>query len=71
MISVIETSALQKLRQRDRSYKAQQRPGQSNIKIKILSRHKRKDGTETHDDGAFYVDRNGPVGSAWHPTYAI
>ena len=33
IISLIETSALQKLGQRDRSYKAQQRPGQSNIKI--------------------------------------
>jgi hypothetical protein len=71
MISIIETSALQKLRQRDGPYKAQQRPGQSDVHIEIPSRNQSKDGTETNDNGAQYVNRNSPIGSAGAAAYAI
>jgi hypothetical protein len=71
MISVIETSSLQKLCQCYGSNKAQQRPGKSDIELKILSGRQAKDGTETHYDDTQNINSHGSVRGAGAATYSV
>jgi hypothetical protein len=71
MILVIETSALQKLCQCYGANKAQQRPGESDIEIKILSGGQPKDGAESHYDYTQDIDSHGSVRGAGATTYPV
>jgi len=69
--SVIETSALQKLCQRNGPNETQQRPRQSNIEVKILPGSQSKNGTKTHHNYAQYINSHGSVGCAGAATYPV
>jgi len=71
MISVIETSAFQKLCQCYGPNKAQQCPGKSDVEIKILSGSQANDGTEAHYDDTQNINGYGSVGGAGAATYSI
>jgi len=71
IISVIETSALQKLRQCYGSNKTQKCPGKSDVEIKILFGNQPDDGTETNYDDTQYINSYRPVGGTRAATYSI
>jgi hypothetical protein len=71
MISVIETSALQKLRQRYSADEAQQRPGHSDVQVKVFSGNQAQNATKTNDNYSQYINSYGSVGRTWTAAYAV
>jgi ribosomal protein S3 len=71
IISIIETSALQKLRQRYGTDEAQQRPGHSDVQVKVFSGNQAQDGTETHYDDTQNINSYGSVGRTGAAAYAV
>jgi hypothetical protein len=70
-MSVIESSALQKLGQCYRADKTQKSPGKGDIEIKILPGYQTEDGTKTNYNYTQYVNRYGPVGGTGAATYPV
>jgi len=71
MISLIETSALQKLCQRYCPYKAQQCPGKSDVKIKVLAGSQPDDGTETYYNDTQNINSHGSIGGTGATAYSV
>ena len=71
IISLIETSTLQKFGQRDGPNEAEQGPRQSDVKVIILSCCHPEDGTESDNNDAQYINGYGSVGRAGAATYPV
>ena len=71
MLSVIETSALQKLCQCYSSYKTQQCPGKGNVEIEIFLGIHADEGTETYYNDTQNVNSYGSVRGAGAPAYPV
>jgi hypothetical protein len=70
-MSFIESSAFQEFGQGYSADKTEKRPGQRNIKVKVLARNQPKQATESDYNYAENVNCNRPVGCTGASTYAI